>query len=83
MDCGSAATGQTRAAGGGNPAGRSVGAAFGYGMGLQPDRRLVAVIGDGSFQLTAQEVANMIRYGQETLSFPSNNRRVRGRVRNS
>jgi len=54
--------------------GWAVGAAFGYAMGLEPDRRLVAVIGDGSFQLTAQEVANMIRYGQETLIFLVNNR---------
>jgi pyruvate decarboxylase len=54
--------------------GWAVGAAFGYAMGLEPDRRLVAVIGDGSFQLTAQEVANMIRYRQETLIFLVNNR---------
>jgi pyruvate decarboxylase len=54
--------------------GWAVGAAFGYAMGLEPDRRLVAVIGDGSFQLTAQEVANMIRYGQRTLIFLVNNR---------
>ena len=49
-------------------------ARFGYAMGLEPDRRLVSVIGDGSFQLTAQEVANMIRYGQETTIFLVNNR---------
>jgi pyruvate decarboxylase len=54
--------------------GWATGAAFGYAMGLEPDRRLVAVIGDGSFQLTAQEVANMIRYRQETLIFLVNNR---------
>ena len=45
--------------------GSAVPAAFGYGMALEPDRRLVAVIGDGCFQLTAQEVANMVRYGQK------------------
>jgi pyruvate decarboxylase len=33
-----------------------------------------AVIGDGSFQLTAQELANMIRHGQQTMIFPDNNR---------
>ena len=49
-------------------------ATFGYAMGLEADRRLVAVIGDGSFQLTAQEVANMIRHGQETVIFLVNNR---------
>jgi pyruvate decarboxylase len=43
-------------------------------MGLDADRRLVSVIGDGSFQLTAQEVANMIRQGQETVIFLVNNR---------
>ncbi|MFC4535258.1 alpha-keto acid decarboxylase family protein [Sphaerisporangium dianthi] len=54
--------------------GWAVPAAFGYAMGLEPGRRLVSVIGDGSFQLTAQEVANMIRYGQNTLMFLVNNR---------
>ena len=49
-------------------------AAFGYAKGLEPDRRLVLVTGDGSFQMTAQEVANMIRHGQETLIFLVNNR---------
>jgi pyruvate decarboxylase/indolepyruvate decarboxylase len=54
--------------------GWSVPATFGYAKGLEPDRRLVSVIGDGSFQLTAQEVSNMIRHGQETLIFLVNNR---------
>ena len=54
--------------------GWAVPASFGYAMGLEPDRRLVSVIGDGAFQLTAQEVANMIRYGQETTVFLVNNR---------
>ncbi|GIH23420.1 pyruvate decarboxylase [Acrocarpospora phusangensis] len=54
--------------------GWAVPAAFGYRMGLEPDRRLIAVIGDGSFQLTAQEVANMIRHDQELLIFLVNNR---------
>ena len=54
--------------------GWAVPASFGYAMGLESDRRLVSVIGDGSFQLTAQEVANMIRHGQETLIFLVNNR---------
>jgi pyruvate decarboxylase/indolepyruvate decarboxylase len=49
-------------------------ATFGYAMGMEPDRRLVSVIGDGSFQLTAQEVANIIRCGQETTIFLVNNR---------
>jgi pyruvate decarboxylase len=54
--------------------GWAVPASFGYAMGLEPDRRLVSVIGDGAFQLTAQEVANIIRYGQETTIFLVNNR---------
>ncbi len=54
--------------------GWAVPATFGYAKGLEPDRRLVSVIGDGSFQLTAQEVANMIRHRQETLLFLVNNR---------
>ena len=54
--------------------GWSVPATFGYAKGLEPDRRLVSVIGDGSFQLTAQEVSNMIRHGQELMIFLVNNR---------
>jgi pyruvate decarboxylase/indolepyruvate decarboxylase len=54
--------------------GWAVPATFGYAVGLEPDRRLVSLIGDGSFQLTAQEVANMIRYGQNNLIFLVNNR---------
>jgi pyruvate decarboxylase len=54
--------------------GWSVPATFGYAKGLEPGRRLVSVIGDGSFQLTAQEVSNMIRHRQETLIFLVNNR---------
>jgi pyruvate decarboxylase len=54
--------------------GWSVPASFGYAKGLESDRRLVAVIGDGSFQLTAQEVSNMIRHRQEILIFLVNNR---------
>ncbi|MDR3664602.1 MAG: thiamine pyrophosphate-binding protein [Mycobacterium sp.] len=54
--------------------GWSVPASFGYAKGLEPGRRLVSVIGDGSFQLTAQEVSNMIRHGQEVLIFLVNNR---------
>jgi pyruvate decarboxylase len=54
--------------------GWSVPASFGYAMGLEAERRLVSVIGDGSFQLTAQEVSNMIRHGQEILIFLVNNR---------
>lgn len=54
--------------------GWSVPASFGYAMGLEEGRRLVSVIGDGSFQLTAQEVSNMIRHRQEIVIFLVNNR---------
>jgi pyruvate decarboxylase len=54
--------------------GWSVPASFGYAMGLEPGRRLVSVIGDGSFQLTAQEVSNMVRHRQEVVIFLVNNR---------
>src|SRR3989440_147631 len=53
--------------------GWSVGASFGYALGLEPGRRLVSMIGDGSFQFTAQEVANMIRYGLNITIFLINN----------
>jgi pyruvate decarboxylase len=54
--------------------GWAVPATFGYAIGLDNDRRLVSIIGDGSFQMTAQEVANMIRYGHNNLIFLVNNR---------
>ncbi len=52
--------------------GWSVGATLGYCLG-QPERRVVALIGDGSFQLTAQEVSTMIRYGTSPIIFLINN----------
>jgi pyruvate decarboxylase len=53
--------------------GWSVPAAFGYAMGA-PSRRVIALIGDGSFQLTAQEVAQMIRHKLPIIIFLMNNR---------
>jgi len=53
--------------------GWSVPATFGYAMGA-PGRRIIAMIGDGSFQLTAQEVAQMIRQKLPVLIFLINNR---------
>jgi len=53
--------------------GWSVPASFGYAMGLESHRRVVVVIGDGSFQMTAQEVANMIRHRQRILMILVNN----------
>ncbi len=55
--------------------GWSVPATFGYALGLETNRRLISMIGDGSFQLTAQEVANMIRYKLSNITiFLVNNR---------
>lgn len=53
--------------------GWSVGALLGYALGLGPQKRAIALIGDGSFQLTAQEVSTMIRYGLNPIIFLINN----------
>jgi pyruvate decarboxylase len=53
--------------------GWSVGAALGYQLAVQPDRRVIACIGDGSFQMTAQELSTMIRYGLKPIIFIMNN----------
>ena len=52
--------------------GWSVPATFGYGV-AAPGRRIIALIGDGSFQLTAQEVAQMIRRNVPAIIFLINN----------
>jgi indolepyruvate decarboxylase len=52
--------------------GWSVGAALGY-QAACPDRRVILCIGDGSFQMTAQEVSTMIRYGLKPIIFLINN----------
>lgn len=52
--------------------GWSVGATLGYAQAAQ-DKRVVAFIGDGSFQVTAQDVSTMIRCGQKTIIFLINN----------
>jgi pyruvate decarboxylase len=53
--------------------GWSVGAALGYQLAVQPARRVIACIGDGSFQMTAQELSTMIRYGLKPILFIMNN----------
>ena len=54
--------------------GWSVGAVLGYSLAAQPEgRRVVALIGDGSFQMTAQEVSTMIRYGADPIIVLINN----------
>ena len=53
--------------------GWSVGATLGYELGSIKPCRVIALIGDGSFQLTAQEVSTMIRYGLKPIIFLINN----------
>ncbi|MDL5052337.1 thiamine pyrophosphate-dependent enzyme [Oscillatoria laete-virens NRMC-F 0139] len=50
------------------------GAVLGVSLGAGSEKRVVALIGDGSFQLTAQEVSTMIRYGANPIIFLLNNR---------
>ncbi|XP_028760918.1 pyruvate decarboxylase 2-like [Neltuma alba] len=52
--------------------GWSVGATLGYAQAV-PEKRVIACIGDGSFQMTAQEVSTMLRQGQKTIIFLINN----------
>ncbi len=53
--------------------GWSVGATLGYALGADDSRRIIALIGDGSFQLTAQELSTMIRYKLNPIIFLINN----------
>ncbi|WP_444907068.1 thiamine pyrophosphate-binding protein [Microbulbifer sp. SSSA008] len=52
--------------------GWSVGATLGYSLGMGKGR-MIACIGDGSFQLTAQEISTMIRYNVNPIIFLINN----------
>jgi TPP-dependent 2-oxoacid decarboxylase len=54
--------------------GWATGATLGVSLGGREGRRTVALIGDGSFQLTAQEVSTMIRHGADPIIFLFNNR---------
>lgn len=54
--------------------GWSVGATLGLALGHGPTRQVIALIGDGSFQLTAQEVATMIGHEIRPIIFLINNR---------
>jgi len=53
--------------------GWSVPATFGYAL-AAPGRRIVLMVGDGSFQLTAQEVCQMVRLKLPVIIFLINNR---------
>ncbi|KAL2494906.1 Pyruvate decarboxylase 1 [Forsythia ovata] len=52
--------------------GWSVGATLGYAQAAK-DKRVIACIGDGSFQVTAQDISTMIRSGQPNIIFLINN----------
>ena len=49
-------------------------ATLGYELGCSAPTRPIAMIGDGSFQLTAQEVSTMVRYGAKPIIVLINNR---------
>lgn len=53
--------------------GWSIPAAFGYAI-AHPDRRVIVMVGDGSFQVTAQEVSQMVRYKLPITILLINNR---------
>ena len=53
--------------------GWSVGATLGYALGSSRGR-VISCIGDGSFQVTAQELSTMIRYRTNPIVFLINNR---------
>jgi len=56
----------------------AIGAGFGFTLGAcfaaEPGQRILAVEGDGSFQMTAQELATLIRYRKTCVIFVVNNR---------
>ncbi|KAK6943161.1 Thiamine pyrophosphate enzyme, C-terminal TPP-binding [Dillenia turbinata] len=52
--------------------GWSVGATLGYAQAAK-DKRVIACIGDGSFQMTAQDVSTMLRCKQKSIIFLINN----------
>ncbi|XP_023750267.1 pyruvate decarboxylase 1 [Lactuca sativa] len=52
--------------------GWSVGATLGYAQ-AATDKRVITCIGDGSFQMTAQDISTMMRCGQNNIIFLINN----------
>jgi pyruvate decarboxylase len=53
--------------------GWSVGAVLGYVKACGADKRVLGIIGDGSFQMTAQEISTMIRYNLNPVIILINN----------
>ncbi|NKB36041.1 MAG: alpha-keto acid decarboxylase family protein [Gammaproteobacteria bacterium] len=54
--------------------GMGFGAALGACFSANSRQRVIAVEGDGSFQMTAQELSSMIRYAQKPIIFLINNK---------
>ncbi|MEJ8566431.1 alpha-keto acid decarboxylase family protein [Elongatibacter sediminis] len=54
--------------------GMGFGAALGAGFAAGRGQRVIALEGDGSFQMTAQELSSMVRYGHPTIVFVVNNK---------
>ncbi len=54
--------------------GMGFGAAVGACFAAQPGQRVIALEGDGSFQMTAQELSTLIRYDQAPIVIIVNNR---------
>ena len=54
--------------------GMSFGAAFGACMAAEPGQRVIALEGDGSFQMSAQELSSMARYDCPAIVFVVNNK---------
>ena len=56
----------------------SIGSGLGFTLGacfaVESTQRILAVLGDGSFQMTAQELSTLIRYGKTCILFVINNR---------
>ena len=49
-------------------------AAFGACIAAEPGQRVIALVGDGSFQMTAQELSSMARYDCPAIVFVVNNK---------
>ena len=54
--------------------GMAFGATLGACMAAEDTKRVVAVEGDGSFQMTAQELSSIARYGKSPIVFVVNNK---------
>jgi len=58
----------------GSGLGFTLGACFAVGSSDRQGRRILAILGDGSFQMSAQELSSLIRYGKTCVLFVINNR---------